>query len=518
MARKTRRKKKSAARKPAVRRVKRRKSAKRSAVAPKRRKRRKVAKKTVAKKAPKRRKRKAKAAKASPRKRRRLRRNKGTRAGALKGWRTRKAKRKSAPKRRRSKARKSAPKSRRRKLSQSKSARKARAARRRAKSGLKPNKRRSRRRVRRNARRLSPNRRTRRTKRVARRSLARRTSRRRYTSNKRRGSRRRLRRNGRSMFRKNGILDPILFVAKTGGIALGGLLAHKLVSNFFTTQVLNRVFGSPAAVVSTPAATTVVAPATAGLGGLNLDPSYQRLIGSFLVAAGGVFATAKLVKDQTTRNTIMTGIAVSFMHTGFSALLTKFAPQYTGLLAGPEDGTAARLSAMYGLGAGTSIQPRYAAISGGVGEYFSSTNGLGEYFDSGVNGLGEYFSSGVNGLGAAYEAAAGYGSNPDLMEAAAGMGSASAPTNHVDPHGDLDRELTIAEAAAGVGGMGAVQSYEASAGFGNISSLPSASTWIPGTTDGQIWAGTRAISAPQSASEMVPAGILQTDGGQGVFG
>ncbi len=323
------------------------------------------------------------------------------------------------------------------------------------------------------------------------------------------------------MFRKNGILDPILFVAKTGGIALGGLLTHKLLSNLFTTQVLNRIFGSPASVIATPAATTVVAPATSGLGGLSIDPSYQRLAGSFLVAAGGVFAAAKLVKDPTTRNTLMTGIAVSFMHTAFSAVLTKFAPQYSGLLAGAEDGTAARLSAMYGmrgLGAGTSIQPHYAPING-MGEYFSSgVNGLGEYFSSGVNGLGEYFSSGVNGLGSAYEAAAGYGSNPDLMEAAAGMGAGAAPTNHIDPHGDLDRELTIAEAAAGVGGMGAIQSYEASAGFGSISSLPSASTWVPGTTDGQLWAGTRAISSPQSASEMVPAGILQTDGGQGVFG
>lgn len=320
------------------------------------------------------------------------------------------------------------------------------------------------------------------------------------------------------MFRKNGIMAPVLFVLKTGGIALAGFAGHKTLSNLFTSQILNRIFGSPAQIVATPAATAVVAPATSGLGGLSIDPQYQRLAGSFVVAVGGIYATAKLVKDPTARNTLMTGMALSFMHTLGSALLTKFAPQYAGILAGPEDGTAARLSAMYGmrgLGAGTSIQPHYAPING-MGEYFQGTNGLGEYFQ-GTNGLGEYFDSGMNGLGSlpAFEAAAGYGANPDLMEAAAGMGSQSAPTNHVDPHGDLDRELTIAEAAAGVG---AVQSYEASAGFGNISSLPSTSTWVPGTSNGQLWAGTRSISSPQSATEMVPAGILQTDGGQGVFG
>ncbi len=312
------------------------------------------------------------------------------------------------------------------------------------------------------------------------------------------------------MFRKNGIMDPIVTVLKTGAIALGGFGAHKVLSNLFTTQILNRIFGSPATVVVTPAATTAVAPATSGLGGLNVDPQYQRLAGSFLVAALGVWGTTKLVKDQATRNTLITGMSVSFAHTIASALLTKFAPQYAGILAGPEDGTAARLSAMYGmrgLGNGTSIMPNYAPING-MGEYFSSgVNGLGEYFNSGVNGLGEYFSSGVAGLGA-YQAAAGYGSNPDMAEAAAGYGATSIPGNHIDPHGDLDRELNIAEAAAGVGGMGAVQSYEASAGFGNISSLPSSSTWIPGSSDPQLWAGTRSISSPQSASEMVPAGIL----------
>ncbi len=338
-------------------------------------------------------------------------------------------------------------------------------------------------------------------------SNRRRRGHRRHTSN-----RRRHRRNGRRLFKKNGVGDTLLFIAKTGGIALGGFVGHKLLTNVVTTQLFNRIFGAPAAVVATsPTTAAVVAPATSGLGGLSLDPQYQKIGASLLVAGLGIFASAKVIKDPGTRNTVMTGIALSFTHTLLSAVVDKFMPQYSGMLAG--DGTAARLSAMYGLGAGTSLQPRYASIGGRpMGEYFSS--GLGEYFSA---GLGEYFDSGVSGLGLpAYEAAAGYGANPDFAEAAAGMGAREAMnTNHVDPHSDLDRELTIAEAAAGVG---ALPSYEAAAGFGDVTTLPTSSTWIPGTSNGQIWAGTRSISAPQSATEMVPAGVLQTDGGQGVFG
>lgn len=510
MARKTRRKK-SAARKPvakrAKRRVKRRKSAKRSAVAPKRRKRKK-ARKTAAK-APKRtRRRKAKKTtlKANRKRRsRRLRRNSGTSAGARKGWRTRKA-RKASPKRRRRVSRKR--RSGKRKLSMRKSAVAARRRRRAAAArGVSPKRRR------RSRRKLTANRKRRSSRRIRRAS-----PRRRMSSNRKRRSSKRLRRNGRRrMFKRNGVMEPILFVLKTGGLALGGFLAHKVITNAIVNYGFNHIFGAPATVVVPATATTppVVAPPTAGLGLINLDPAYQKLIAGFLVAGLGVYATSKLVKDTATRNTIATGIAVSFTTTLLTAALTKFAPQYAGLLAGPDDGTAARLSAMYGFG-GTSIQPRYQAIGRGMGEYFQSgVSGLGEYFQSGVSGLGEYFQSGVSGLGAlpSYEANAGYGANPDLMEAAAGMGARETmSTNHVDPHGDLDRELTIAEAAAGVG------AYEAAAGYGSISTVPSSSTWIPGMSNGQLWAGTRSISNGQSATEMVPAGILQTDGGQGVFG
>lgn len=487
------------------------------------RKRRAKARKSVTAKPKKRRKAKAKAKSTVKRKRRktarkptlkanrrrRMRRNKGTRKGALKGWRKRKAKykatsyRKKAPKRRKRAKAKSTVKRKRRKSARKPKLKANRRRRARRSSALKSNRRRrsSRRRsYRSNKRRaLSPNRRRR-------------------SSSRKRRSGRRLRRNGRKMFRKNGVTDTLKFIAVTGGLALSGLLAHKLATNLLTKFVFNKFLGAPATVVATPSGQALVtAPATAGLGALNVDPSYQKLGASALVATLGILATAKFVKNPTSRNTIMTGFALSFTHTVFQTIAAKFFPQYADMLSGADDGTAARLSAMYGLG--SSIMPRYSPISGGMGEYFQGTNGLGEYFQ-GQAGLGEYF-QGTNGLGAlpAYEAAAGMGSysgNPDLYEAAAGMGSSlAANTSHVDPHGDLDQELNIAEAAAGIGSL---PSYEASAGFGNVSTVPSSSTWIPGSSNGQIWAGTRSISNPQSATEMVPAGILQTDGGQGVFG
>jgi hypothetical protein len=116
------------------------------------------------------------------------------------------------------------------------------------------------------------------------------------------------------------------------------------------------------------------------------------------------------------------------------------------------------------------------------------------------------------------------------MQAAAGYGAdETANTNHIDPSSDLDRELTIAEAAAGIGatnyqaaaGMrGGMGEYFSSGvnGLGNVGIAPSSSTWIPGSSYPQLWAGTRPIDNGQEATAQVPAGILQGGGGQGILG
>lgn len=282
---------------------------------------------------------------------------------------------------------------------------------------------------------------------------------------------------------------------KTGAFVAMGLVAEKLLTGVIRDQVLARITGS--AVTATP-------PAAAGL---EMLQPYNGLLASAAAAALAALAANKFVKNPADRNLIIGGIGAGFVHSVILFALDKVGqPKLVAALSG--EATATRLAAMYGMGA-TSLMPRYAPAAG-----------LGEYFSSGVSGMGEYFSSGVSGIGA-------YESNPDLYQAAAGVGAddnAYGHSNHVMPGSNLDRELSIAEAAAGIG---ALQPYEASAGFGEYFSsgvsglgatVGARSTWIPGQSDPSLWAGTRPASTPQAVNEMQPAGLLETAGGQGIFG
>jgi hypothetical protein len=456
---------------------------------------------------------------------RRLRANKGTSAGAKKGWATRRRRKKAAKKgtstkKRRRKARaKSASPKRRRKRKLKANARKTTTRRRRKKARRRTSTRRrkSSKKRRSKARAASPKRRRRRKKASAKMTSNPRRRRRRkgrsMKSNRRRSMksnrRRRHRRNGgRSMFRRN---TGLMGALKTGAMIFGGFGAHRVLTNLFDQQVMMRLLPAPAA----PAE-----PAASGLGQIS---QHSKTISAIIVAGLGSFAVSKVVKDDNTKKLLIGGFVLSALHSVVMGILNQFAPTAANMLAGPEDGTAARISAMYGmrgLGAGASIMPHYAAINGGMGEYFASPmNGMGEYFASPMNGMGEYLAvQGMQGVGT-------YERNPNLLEAAAGMGQyREVSGNHIDPSSDLDQQLTIAEAAAGVGNVSpfeaaaGLQPFEASAGMGAIDTVPSSSTWIPGSTNPQLWAGVRPVDRPQSATEMVPAGILQTDGGQGIFG
>ena len=323
---------------------------------------------------------------------------------------------------------------------------------------------------------------------------------------------------------------------KVGAYITSGVVAHKLLTGFVKNMLVAKV-PSAAAQPAVDAQADGAAPAS-GLGFLpNSLVPYAGIISGGLVAGAGVWATLKYVRDQQTRQLVAGGMVASFLHTLLVEVLKKnspsFAQQISGL--GAAGSNATRLSAMFGVGnlpsvEKTSLQPMFAPING-LGEYFESgVNGLGEYFESGVSGLGEYFESGVNGLGE-------YGSNPDIMQAAAGYGAVDAGgnTNHLDPSSNLEQALSIAEAAAGVGsvqqaaaGFGDV--YQAAAGgFGNvyqaaagqlgaINTVPTSQTWIPGQSDPRIWAGVRPVDNGQMATAMIPAGSLQSGGGQGIFG
>lgn len=351
----------------------------------------------------------------------------------------------------------------------------------------------------------------------------RRVVRKRPATRRRPAARRRIRRNGiMKAFRRNGTKG-IAAWARTGTLIAVGVIGHKFLTGFLK----NLMVANNASVEADPSVEAEVeGECPGGVCGLGFLPSglvpYAGIIAGAASAAAGVFLVSKTVKNAETRQLIAGGMVASFMHTLIVDLLKKTAPTFAGSLAGMSGGPgAARLSAMYGVGA--SIQPMYSNIGSGMGEYFSSgVNGVGEYFSSGVNGLGaipsyeaaagmgEYFSSGVNGLGE-------YGSNPDMMQAAAGYGAldAGSNSNHLDPSSNLDRELSIAEAAAGVGSVGPMQ---AAAGLGSIRTLPAAQTWIPGESNPGIWAGVRPVDQSQQATAMIAAGTLQSGGGQGIFG
>jgi uncharacterized membrane protein YeaQ/YmgE (transglycosylase-associated protein family) len=420
-----------------------------------------------------------------------VRRRRRKSAKKLTANRRRRSRKAATPKRRRrSRKAVAAPKRRRRRKSRKSSARRTKRTRRVS-------------RRRRSGRKLKANGRRRKHRRNPRKKLS--SNRRRRSHRKNRGHKknRRHRRNGRRSFKMNGVGD----VLKVGAVLFGGFALHRVLSNVFNTQVLQRLLPAPAA----PAATS----------GFDLS-GQSGLISSLLMGAVTGFAASKVIKNADTKKLVVGGIVMSTIQGVVLSLLKAFAPSAADALSGPEDGTAARLSAMYGmrgLGAGASIMPRYGVING-MGEYFREPmNGLGEYFREPMNGLGEYISA-TNGLGT-------YEQNSDLHQAAAGFGSHDYNGNHIDPSGDLDRQLTIAEAAAGVGavspfeaaaGIGPMQAAAGMRGFGAIDTVPSGDTWIPGSVDPQLWAGVKAITNGQSATAETSAGILQGEGGSGIFG
>src|SRR5690606_31808651 len=353
--------------------------------------------------------------------------------------------------------------------------------------------------VRRNRRRVVRNRRRpvrrirRRVVRNRRRPVRRRKTTRRAAS-RRAPIRRNRRRNGISRSFRRNPSGVIMQWVKTGGFIAAGVISHKFFAGFLKNLLVAKQMTAEA-LPEVDAQADGTAP-TKGLGFLpaSMEP-YAGIISGGIAAAAGVYLVSKTVKDSQTRQLVAGGMVASFLHTIIVDLLKKSAPgfaeQVSGL--GASDANAVRLSAMYGMGGPTSIEPMYSQING-MGEYFSSgVNGLGEYFSSGVQGLGspdyaaagmgEYFSSGVSGLGE-------YGSNPDIMQAAAGYGAVDmgSNSNHLDPSSNLDQALSIAEAAAGVGSMGPMQ---AAAGLGNVGTVRSSQTWIPGESDSQIWAGVR---------------------------
>jgi hypothetical protein len=183
-----------------------------------------------------------------------------------------------------------------------------------------------------------------------------------------------------------------------------------------------------------------------------------------------------------------------------------------------------RRRAMRGFGAARSIMPRYSP----VGAFMQAAAGThnpnrptGEYFVP--NAVGEYFApANLQGVGS-YEPAGQL-----AMQASAGLGEQPIDDG-IRPDTNLDRVLDLAEAAAGLRGLGQARFAQAAAGMpggigefitaerqnGNFqeSRVPTSSQWIP---NGPLWAGTLGVTGDVQTSD-IPAGILAGPGGNGIL-
>jgi hypothetical protein len=352
-----------------------------------------------------------------------------------------------------------------------------------------------------------------------------------YAKNKRRKGRRRKMKANRRRMRRNGFMATFMKLVKGGGLILGGFVAHR-AGTALGTGLVSRV-----------------------LPGLAANPrlaNWQKPMVGVGVAALEIIGVNVLFKraDEKTRLLLNGGIFTSLLaQTAVSVLTALNQPTLLSYLSGYPNSTAYGLRGrgMRGFERNTqSIMPRYAPVSG-MGQYRQAAagmrgmrgmRGMGEYFAS--NGLGEYFaSSAVQGVGH-YEAA-----GPLALQPNNAVGQIE---DGIRPDADLDRVMTLAESAAGLGqgyrqaaaGMG--QAYrQAAAGMGRAPRrmaprrgmrglgefysaqpnngdfseyrVPTEDQWIP---SGPLWAGE--MSAGDTATESeIPAGILQGPGGNGIL-
>lgn len=321
------------------------------------------------------------------------------------------------------------------------------------------------------------------------------TANRRPSRRRARGSNRRSRKSRR--YTANQFMASLKQLGVTAAFAVTGFVAHKVLTRL-------GIIGLNKALTPAP---------TAGIGAGDWKATVAKwspiLVGG-VVAAVGVAAVSKLAPKR--RNELGAGMIVSFFHTSILTVLgmvdspdVQKAAQW---IAGYDSsGTAASIGryrrAVAGLGDARQVStlPMYAPTGrrGGIQQAVAG-RGTGEYFQT--SGLGEYFASGVQGIGA-YELA-----GPLVTQAAAGLGQRI--DDGIRPDANLDAVLTLAEAMAG-GSMGEYYSAEPD---GSPYSLPEDDQWVP---NNPLWAGTKSAADSPETSE-IPAGILETSGGNGIFG
>lgn len=341
----------------------------------------------------------------------------------------------------------------------------------------------------------------------------------RRTVAKRKG-RKTMRRNGRKSFRRNagGWMETFKNVMVSGMFVTVGFLSHKVITNFICDPIFDMFKKKDEA------------PATAGTA-FDVNQWKKPICGAGVLLVAVPALT--LVKQKNRAAELGAGMVASWLHSILvSASLQNGNVNFVKAVAGlPERSdwtgrkwpySTSRAAALAGrrraMGSFTNTLPRYTPVNrlagtghiyqaaagryqqaaagsyqqaaAGMGEYFQN-KGMGEYFTP-MNATGEYFApASTQGVGA-YEAA----------------GSLAMPRNNqvirdgIRPDGNLDREMSIMEAAAGLRGLG-----------GDIETVGEESQWIP---NGDLWAGELSVNASQDTSEL-SAGILNVSGGNGTL-
>ncbi len=337
---------------------------------------------------------------------------------------------------------------------------------------------------------------------------------------------------GRSLYRKNA--DRFVTFMTTTALVGVGVVLHRGITAGILLLLTGTTSGETAAAADTTAAS--------GLGryrrrrgvrglGQTETPSMTKpavsagvaMVGSLAaVYAGGEAGTviAAGMIGSSIGQLMVYGLKIMGQNELASAL-GGYSNSMAFSLRGRGVGRYRRRPALRGTGAASSILPRYAPV-GAFRQAAAGThmpNRLGEYFTP--NPLGEYFApSNLEGVGA-YEPA-----GQMAMQASAGTGQID---DGIRPDTNLDRVLDLAEAAAGLRGVGAAKFAQAMAGRpGGVGEyitaertngdfteqrVPTSSQWIP---NGPLWAGTLGVTGDTQTSD-IPAGILAGPGGNGVL-
>lgn len=290
-----------------------------------------------------------------------------------------------------------------------------------------------------------------------------------------------IRRRKRSM-KKNNFMAKLKDVLLTGVFVAGGFLSHKVLTGL-AIQGIDKM------------APTMFASASAA--------NWKKPAMGFATLLVGIPLARALLKKNATE--VTAGMAASWIQSVIvSSLNAANKPEWAGHLSGYSNSRAYSLRGPVERHA-VSTMPQYARLSGfnqAAAGFNQAAAGTGEYFQA--NATGEYFApDNLQGVGS-YEAAGSL-----ALQAAAGGQDID---DGIRPDSDIDGLMDLAEAAAGLRGMG--EFYSAvQAGGGRVveKRVGTHSEWIP---NGPLWAGTDAVKDTQATSEL-SAGILQRGGGNG---